>query len=451
MLLIVSCKKDAPVNRMTTYLTKDRINYVSLLGDGPDPSVVHPLDMRDYLIRNALYEPMAISGDRNGVTASIVYDSSSYTYTFYLKPNVQFSNGDLVTIPDILGCLKYLIDSTANNALLMRFKNNLKGYTRHETLKKYSYYLDTIPRGISYASENAFSISLIEEDSLFLELLSTSYFSIYKKADAQYYGTGAFVLQTQNDIPILKRKSNNWEEVTSQVFRDVDEISLFFESNEKVAREKLLSGTIDFAHFPDNKHLLRDLNINKSAQLLRHHVGNEIQLKVFFIARRKQESSVSDDIMRQLLNSEDSVIFYQKTKEDLYATCGNYRLAEADTAFAEKPEIRVSTLRKSDTLTLNSLIMNNSPYIISSTGYSKAIDYFIGQDVMLIDGINNMNLEITAKLDSLFLSFPVKAIDAYVLKEKNTTKTVGYNYIVNTGADKISFSGVKIKSTVELR
>jgi peptide/nickel transport system substrate-binding protein len=236
---------------------------VFIYGDTAEPSSLNPLKGylgTDYTIWALEYNlPIEFAAADFGpdfehsITTSVDVDSSSMNFTYHLRPDMKWSDGEPFTANDVAWTLNYYVKyKVSNYAADVRLIDNV------EVIDDTTFVIHAVQPTSVYAGDTVFMY-----DYILPEHIWGKYEDDIKAAKADPavpgVGSGPYVVQsyTQGDSVTLVRNPNYWGESIG-LTPHVDQIiyKIFNDENQEAAA--LQQGEIDFGYF-DSANIINSL------------------------------------------------------------------------------------------------------------------------------------------------------------------------------------------------
>lgn len=251
LIILSACGREENV-RTTSELSK---TYLNINLDKNIRSLIPSSNgnKSEKFLYKQLYEPLISQNDDdkpvNQLIDQISVDSAINKYTFSLKNDHKFSDGEQLTTKDIRKCFLRLFTNSSINENILSFKRNIIGYDDFERSKLSGGQQEILPSGITFINNFTFSLTTKIIDPDILKKLSIEAFYIFKLLDSgNTLGTGPFAIDYSNDdINVtLKRnpyyKSNNTKNLISG-------INIRFIKNKDALIDEFLNESIDVIYY----------------------------------------------------------------------------------------------------------------------------------------------------------------------------------------------------------
>lgn len=279
-----------------------RSNGGAMTSIAPYDSTTSP----DHTIKNEIWEGLTAFGPSGEIVPGVAYkwdiSPDKLTYTFYLRSNAKWSNGDPVTAHDFVFAFRRLVDP--NNgcivaSLLAGLKNADSIIKRKET--------DLTSLGVKALDDYTLQIQLENPLPYILELLA-SYpgYPLHQKTIEKYgadwtkpgniVSNGPFVLKEMepNDYIKLVKNEHYWDKDVVKI----DGIYFLFVSEESVEFKMFRTGKIDITH--NNFQTLPTMELMKKKAPETVRISPALKLAVYIFSMKKQK--VADPKVREALS-----------------------------------------------------------------------------------------------------------------------------------------------------
>jgi ABC-type oligopeptide transport system substrate-binding subunit len=197
-----------------------------------------------YLLYEGLYKvnkygktvPVLIQGHK--------IDSFTNVHSFVLKPKITLHNGELLNINHIYSRFKQIIDEETNHKIVQSFRQQIVGFNKYQSNKKYQIENDSLPIGFKIIGPSSFSIEFVQPQLALVTTLADPAFWIYSADDEKNYsGTGQYKIDKANgDISYNLIKHNNYH---GDEAKGIETINIRFIKNPIAEANEFLNGSLD--------------------------------------------------------------------------------------------------------------------------------------------------------------------------------------------------------------
>ncbi len=288
---------------------KDKQVLVRQLGAEPasiDPQLVE--ETEGSTIAGDLFEGLFIQDQNGGVApagaVSYTLDDTQTVYTFRLRSNLKWSNGDLVTANDYVYSWQRLADPNLGS--------NYAGYLKLINIKNADLVTDGKIKpdalGIKAIDDQTLQVTLSQPTPHFIKTLAMANVGPAPRKIIEKYGrdwvkpenivsNGAYILEQwrPNEKMVLKKNPLYWDQESTQI----EEVTYLVINNDQAAYNRYRAGELHFSTFPD--HLLVRLKkeipeqVINAPSLSTYYYGMDTTKKPFNDARVRTALSYAID------------------------------------------------------------------------------------------------------------------------------------------------------------
>lgn len=197
-----------------------------------------------YLLYEGLYKV-----NKYGITVPTLIeghkiDSFTNVHSFVLKPKITLHNGELLNINHIYSRFKQIIDEETNYKMIQSFRQQIVGFNKYQSNKKYKFQNDSLPIGFKIIGPSSFSIEFIQPQPALVTTLADPAFWIYYADDEKNYsGTGQYKIDKANeDISYNLIRHNEYHGDEAQ---GIETINIRFIKNPIAEANEFLNGSLD--------------------------------------------------------------------------------------------------------------------------------------------------------------------------------------------------------------
>lgn len=251
LLVLNSCgKEQIPQNTSELSKTYLRINLDKIVR-----SLIPTSDGNESekFLYTQLYEPLFVPNQDeksiNQLIDRVSIDSARSTYTFSLKNDRTFSDGQQLTTDAIQKCFLRLFASSSRNENILSFKRNIVGYADFERAKLSYSLKESLPFGIKIIDDFTFSLATKIIDPNLLNILSAEEFNIFKLLDSgKTIGSGPFAIDYSNDDINFTLNRNAYYNLINPE-NVISGINIRFIKNQDALIDEFLNESIDIIYF----------------------------------------------------------------------------------------------------------------------------------------------------------------------------------------------------------
>ena len=200
-----------------------------------------------------LYEPLFSQNNdgksMNQLIEQVSVDSAKNTYTFSLKKDHKFSDGQQLTTKDIRKCFLRLFRNSSTNENIISFKRNIVGYDNYQRAKLSNDQQEILPLGIKILNDFTFSLTTNIIDPNLLNKLRNEEFYVFKLlASGNTMGSAPFAVDYSNDDINFNLKRNPYYKLSSAE-NAISGINIRFIKNKDALVDEFFNESIDVIYY----------------------------------------------------------------------------------------------------------------------------------------------------------------------------------------------------------
>lgn len=206
------------------------------------------------LVFDRFYEP----NGESSLIKHVYYDSIASKYVYLITGDKRFHDHTPVDSKAIKSFFKYLMRDHFDKAPIKLFFSSMTGFPLSNWYREERGILDSIPNGFQILNDSSFSIKMKNNSAHPNELMRAAEFTLFKKVDDQYIGSGPYELISLNED--ISAKLERVEHAAVQI----ETINISFIKNNDFVFTEFLNGSLDLIDY----HPLTILKTQKQRKLL---------------------------------------------------------------------------------------------------------------------------------------------------------------------------------------